>query len=72
MDLFWVQVVGSCPVLKTKDQVGTSLPALCGHIVKLPIFIVPIGITGQTDFFLSEGNNECRVSCLVKGLRISD
>lgn len=54
VDLFWGQVVGSCPVLKTKDQVGTSLPALCGHIVKLPIFVMPIGIIGQTDFFFCQ------------------
>lgn len=41
MVLFGGQVVESCLMLKSKAQVGTSLPALCGHIVKLPILLCP-------------------------------
>lgn len=67
MVLFRGQVVGSCPVLKPKAQVGISLPALCGHIVKLPIFVMPIDIIGQTGSFCQRATMNAEFPVWPKG-----
>lgn len=71
MVLFRGQVVGSCPVLKPKAQIGISLPALWAYC-KASYFCYAHRHHWADRLLLSEGNNECRVSCLAKGLRISD